>query len=98
MSRRHDDRAAELESLMQAIWSRETEGDRVPCVQPERGHLWLSEDRADIEAAIHRCRTCPALGDCRSYINQFPEPAGVWAAQSATERTASSKESPWESR
>lgn len=72
-------RLGELDRLMSEIHREVEAGERVPCVDPQRGHWWLSEDREQAEAASHACGTCPALAACRRYIEQHPEPAGVWA-------------------
>jgi hypothetical protein len=70
-----------LDSLMATIFSHQTQGEHVPCVDQERGHLWLSEDRDAQEAAIHGCKACPALMACRRYVEEFPETAGTWAGK-----------------
>lgn len=68
-----------LERLMTSIHLEVEGGEYVPCVDPRRGHWWLSEDRELAEAASHACGVCPALLACRSYVTEHPEPTGVWA-------------------
>lgn len=70
-----------LDRLMSTIFAHETRGEYVPCVDQQRGHLWLSEDREQQEAAIHGCKSCPALMACQRYTDQFPETAGTWAGK-----------------
>lgn len=70
-----------LDQLMTAIFGHETRGHHVPCVDPKRGHMWLSDDVELQEAAVHQCRSCPALDACRAYIEQFPENGGTWAGR-----------------
>jgi hypothetical protein len=79
-------RGIALSRLMQAIHRRVEVGERVPCIDPHRGHLWLSEDREDREAAAIGCSTCPALEACQSYVERFPEPAGTWAGRHTLSR------------
>lgn len=81
-----DARSAALERLMGAIFEHEQAGEPVPCVNPRRGHLWLSEHQANQEAAVHGCGACPALDACRTYVTAYPEPSGVWAAMVPTDR------------
>lgn len=83
---RQDARTAALHRLMAAIFEHEEAGQPVPCVDPRRGHLWLSEHHDDQEAAVHGCATCPALDTCRAYVSAFPEPTGVWAGLTDTDR------------
>lgn len=78
---RTDDRQAALMSLMQSIFRQEERGHRVPCVNPRIAHWWTSEDHEMQEAAAAACSTCPALRDCRAYVEDFTEPGGVWAGQ-----------------
>lgn len=75
-----------LADLMGSIYAHVQAGSPVPCVEPERGHLWASERAAETEAAAWRCRRCPAIEACRTYVTAFPEPAGVWAGTKPTER------------
>lgn len=68
-----------LGRLMASIHTQSEAGQYVPCIDRRRGHLWLSEDPEDREAAALGCSTCPALDACRTYVTAHPEPAGVWA-------------------
>lgn len=81
-------RADALGTLMRRLLACVGSGERVPCVVPDRGHWWLSDDPDVVEAACAACGSCPALDDCRAYIARFPETAGVWAGSSASERAA----------
>lgn len=74
-------RLVALDRLTAAIYRLREDGEQVPCVDPERGNLWLSEQREEQEAAIHGCKSCPALTACRRYIEEFPESAGTWAGK-----------------
>jgi hypothetical protein len=76
-----NDRLRALDRLMSTVFDHQTRGDYVPCVDQRRGHLWLSEDREDQEAAIQGCRSCPVLDTCLRYVDQHPETAGVWAGR-----------------
>lgn len=51
---------------------------RPPCVRwPDAG--WIADKRsAQLEAAT-LCEHCPILSACRAYVDEHPEPAGVWA-------------------
>jgi Transcription factor WhiB len=51
----------------------------IPCVNPKLADWWLSEDLEMQEAAALACSTCPALRNCREYVEQWPEGGGVWA-------------------
>ncbi len=79
-------RSTALQRLMGAIFEHDQAGELVPCVEPRRGHLWLSEHQADQEAAVHGCASCPALDACQAYVTAHPEPAGVWAGLTDTDR------------
>ncbi|WP_156364651.1 hypothetical protein [Aeromicrobium sp. Leaf245] len=70
-----------LADLMQQIFTHEESGRSVPCVNPKLSAWWLSEDVEVQEAAARACTTCPALRDCRAYIDEWPEDGGVWAAR-----------------
>ncbi|MFT4188708.1 MAG: WhiB family transcriptional regulator [Aeromicrobium sp.] len=88
MTRRSDPaRTDALAHLMQGLHAHVEAGRRVPCVEPERGHWWLSDDPEHVEAAAHACAACPALDACRDYVTAHPEHAGVWAgADQSTDR------------
>ena len=82
MSAAHvEGRLAGLNRLFAAIQHAAEGGEPVPCTDKRRGHLWLSEDVEDQQAAELGCRACPALDACRSYVTEFPERAGVWAGR-----------------
>lgn len=68
-----------LSELMESIHTSVESGHHVPCVDPDRGHWWLADDRDLIEAAVFQCSTCPVSDRCRAYVEAHPEPAGVWA-------------------
>lgn len=74
-------RAGALGDLMQRIFEHEEVGQSVPCVNPKLSAWWLSEDVETQEAAARACTTCPALRDCRAYVDEWPESGGVWAAR-----------------
>lgn len=77
-------RAEALADLMQRIFEYEEEGGSIPCVNPKLVDWWLSEDVEMQEAAALSCTTCPALRDCRAYVDAWPEAGGVWAARIPT--------------
>lgn len=72
-------RGLALSRLMVAIHQADEAGAAIPCLNVRRSHLWLSEDRADQDAAALGCSSCPALAACSRYITEHPEPSGVWA-------------------
>lgn len=72
---RHD----ALRLLLNAIANAADEGRIPPCMRG--GAEWTSDDPDDQHEAALACRFCPVLADCRDYINEFPESAGVWAGQ-----------------
>lgn len=74
-------RPGALVDLMQQIFTHEESGRSVPCVNPKLSAWWLSEDVEVQEAAALACTTCPALGVCRTYVDEWPESGGVWAAR-----------------
>lgn len=78
---RDNGRTDALGRLMGAIADMVDEGEVVPCLNEERGHLWLSEDPDAMQAAALGCSTCPALEACRSYVTAWPEPSGVWGGR-----------------
>lgn len=65
--------------LMQRIYELDESGRRAPCVNPRIAHWWTSEDPEMQVAAAAACSTCPALRDCRAYVENFPEVGGIWA-------------------
>ncbi len=75
-----------LHRLMASLFEHEQAGELVPCVDPRRGHLWVSQHHTEQEAAAHGCASCPALASCRAYVTAHPEPAGVWAGVIPSER------------
>lgn len=76
-----DDRSGALAHLMGRIFAHEEAGQTVPCVSQKLSARWLSEDPEEQEAAALACTTCPALGVCRTYVDEWPEVGGVWAAR-----------------
>lgn len=82
------DRLNALTRLMAVIYDHEQHGEPVPCVDPAIGHLWVSSNAVEAEAAAWRCGGCPALSTCREYVTNHPEPAGVWAGVTPTERNS----------
>ena len=60
-------------------------GQRVPCTG-RNADCWTSPDPEHTEYAAAQCQACPLLRDCRAYINQHDEPAGVWAGLTPSER------------
>jgi Transcription factor WhiB len=74
-----DGRSEALSRLMQRIFEHEQSGRLIPCVNPKLADWWLSEDLEMQEAAALACSTCPALRNCREYVEQWPEGGGVWA-------------------
>ncbi|WP_375003716.1 WhiB family transcriptional regulator [Aeromicrobium sp. CTD01-1L150] len=74
------ERMEALGRLLAEISRHQDNGEQAPCVHRERGHLWLSEDPDEQEAASHACLTaCPAFAACQTYVTAHPEPSGVWA-------------------
>ncbi|MBO1756506.1 WhiB family transcriptional regulator [Allobranchiibius sp. CTAmp26] len=63
-----------LSSALRAV--RLAEG-HVPC--EKNPSLWTSNDRADREAASHRCGTCPVRTECADASSA--EHVGVWGSR-----------------
>lgn len=78
-------RARALMRLYAAIGAAVESHQPIPC-RGDRMDLWLSEREAEQEAASWRCQPCPVLAECRAYITNHPEPAGVWAGLSFADR------------
>lgn len=70
-------------ALQAALTRASDDGKTIPCRGP-RAHLWQSRAHADREAAIWRCRTCPALDPCKAWALAGPEQTGVWGAVDLT--------------
>ena len=78
-------RCAALTRLRAAIAEAHEEGLTVPCC----GRAWRDWTDDDPEVAMRaatRCRSCPVLTVCASYVAAHPEPAGTWAAQPSSIR------------
>ncbi|MFO6454517.1 MULTISPECIES: WhiB family transcriptional regulator [unclassified Aeromicrobium] len=58
-------------------------------------NLWLSESKADQEAAGWRCMACPAISACGEYVLAFPEPSAVWAGMTPSERRRHPRQHPF---
>ena len=71
--------------LLAAVRRELVAGLRIPCIEDPDGG-WTSSDPEATLRAAERCEACTALAACRSYIEAHPEPAGVWAALTATAR------------
>ena len=72
-------RAAALAELHRLVGQAlEQDGARIPCCGPDRD-LWLSDDRAEQEAAADHCLDCPLFVDCLAYARAWPERGAVWA-------------------
>lgn len=81
------DRSIALAELMADLFRHDEHGNTAPCLDPLHAHQWLSDDPAQTEAATHQCLTrCAAFAACETYINTWPETAGVWAGTTPTER------------
>lgn len=61
------------------------EGRPTPCTGSRRD-WWTSDLRSDQARAVAECRTCVALALCTTYIDQNPQPAGVYAARTELDR------------
>lgn len=72
-------RSEALLELMSVLFAHQEAGERIPCLVPSISDRWLSEDYDEQEAAALGCSTCPALTTCRRYVEEHPEPCGVWA-------------------
>lgn len=74
-----DDAADELErAIAHDALTTTVAGTRPPCVRwPDAG--WISDDLAAQLEAAALCAHCPALAPCRAYVDEHPEPSGVWA-------------------
>lgn len=85
-------RAAAIGRLLDDLERIEGRGLWVPC---RAGLLdpaaWVSEDEDTARTAASACAGCPALEACRAYIDDHPEPAGVWAGTTAKQRRTEQK-------
>ena len=70
-----------IAEVAQPAWRRLSEAledHAPPCsTDPE---LWFSSGADGVEAASHRCLTCPALTECGEYADLAGETHGVWAS------------------
>lgn len=55
-----------------------------PCFQ--NSEFWYSLNPYDQHTAARLCLTCPALTECREYVEQSREPYGVWGGLTPRER------------
>lgn len=78
-------------ALLVALDDLEDRGLIPPCRNPQRAHLWTSEDPAEREAAAHMCASCPVLDACTAHAPH--ERFGAWGATDRTPRTTN-KENP----
>lgn len=80
-----DARSVALSRLRGAIADAHDRDLNVPCC----GAAWRDWTDDDPEVAVRaaaRCRSCPVLTVCASYVAAHPEPAGTWAIQPASAR------------
>lgn len=77
-------RAQSLARLYAEIADALDAGEAIPCMAD--GGLWLSDHQAEQEAAGWRCMACPVIADCRDYVTAHPEPTGVWAGMTQSDR------------
>lgn len=68
----HTDARAALDAALAAA-------DGVPCLDPDRRHLWLSEDADDALVARSLCRGCPVIEPCKDYRLKIRPSFGTWA-------------------
>ncbi|WP_429457470.1 WhiB family transcriptional regulator [Microbacterium sp. ZKA21] len=78
-------RGAALAALWSAVSESEAAGLPVPCRGPQWDEWTADDPRATARAAL-ACEDCPALALCADYVARFPEPVGVWAGQTTTQR------------
>lgn len=72
--------------LLLAVETVRAAGSPTPCVvDPEGG--WTSREPIETVRAATLCRDCPLIVQCRRYVEQWPEPAGVWGGLTAAERS-----------
>lgn len=79
------------QQLLQAVADLEDNGLIVPCREPAVRDYWTSEHAAELEAAAHRCGTCPLISQCREYSTAADEPEGVWGGLTAADRRAAKR-------
>ena len=72
--------------LLQVLALHTEAGQPVPCLTDRHAGAWISDDPESMEYAATRCLACPAVQDCRAYVDAHPEPAGVWAGATPAER------------
>ncbi len=60
-------------------------GRPAPCVKTPVAE-WTSEDAGDQEYIARLCLGCFARTACHEYITAYPEPAGVWAGLTESDR------------
>lgn len=80
------DRAAERNRLLGLIAGLADVGVEVPCRDVEIRGWWTSEDQHEQEAAVHRCRDCPVLAECRTFGRRWPDQFGVYGAETQPQR------------
>lgn len=77
-------RMTDLERLHTQIGEHVAAGRPVPCTSDPV--LWLSDDPRVQAVAAAACMSCDALDDCRAYVANNPESAGVWAGLTPDQR------------
>lgn len=60
-------------------------GYDIPCVTAPVD-AWTSEDTGEQHEIAKACLPCPAFTACRRYIEQHPEPVGVYAGLTPGQR------------
>lgn len=81
-----DTRDAAHSRLMLTIARHIDHGRTIPCTGRHRDTWTTENDPEATDYARNMCLSCPALRACRAYVTEHPEPTGVWAGLTPTER------------
>lgn len=83
-------RGATLADLGDLILDELAAGAVVPCVLLP-GDWTTDEDDDEARYLARVCAGCPVLPACRAYVDEHPEPAGVWAGTTTKQRRTEQK-------
>ncbi|MEE6295709.1 WhiB family transcriptional regulator [Georgenia wangjunii] len=82
-------RRAALSAFLDELDRHNDAGAVIPCrggAGLEPG-AWIDDDGGELStAAAAACGACPALAACARYVEDFPEPAGIWAGVTSKDR------------
>lgn len=73
------DRAAPI--MLELLATLDELGTQPPCADDPEAWTGDQLDDQQVEAACHRCSTCPVLDECRAYAEALHPSIGVWAGR-----------------